>query len=443
MADYRREFSDDEGFDELPDRREVNQLFGEEDDDYQGKDEYDEPAPVVDRRSAMQQLAQRVRDEEVVETQLKRRKKAQESGSTKRRREDPYAHHAQQGPAGDQQGHRSSGGGYWVDEDNIAPENEGDRAFIDDTGVPEDERFDDYDNPDVRVMSEAEEGSEDDIDAIINKNKRRRHKESMQDVQDSVNHMLAKMDRADEMDRESHHEGKPAFYKLRMCQEAEDFVAKRQYHDYFIDNGGLTIMKKWLQPYGDLSLPNAKVRGVVLRMCKILPINTESPYIRDKLKESGLGTQVMFLSKCPDESITNRKLAKAIVDAWSRPIYFNPEEEKRKKEQKLEALVQIRRMSKQQQDEQDLRREVEDETGRKRPLRPGDPGYRIHAAIPRASKLDYVKAPESRVEVPAAAAAKTTDRFAKKMRDVVRKNKGSNSRAMKPSIEGRGMVVYH
>ena len=42
---------------------------------------------------------------------------------------------------------------------------------------------------------------------------------------------------------------------------------------------------------------------------------------RDALKNSGIGKMVMFLYKLPDETPANRKMAKQIVERWSRPIF--------------------------------------------------------------------------------------------------------------------------
>ena len=39
--------------------------------------------------------------------------------------------------------------------------------------------------------------------------------------------------------------------------------------------------------------------------------------------------------------------------------------------------------------------------------------------------------------------AKQDDRFSKKLRDIERKQKNPASQAMKPSVEGRGIVVMH
>jgi transcription factor SPN1 len=51
------------------------------------------------------------------------------------------------------------------------------------------------------------------------------------------------------------------------------------------------------------------------------PIDLEQYDRREQLKKSGLGKVIMFLSKSDEETTSNRKLAKELVDKWSRPIF--------------------------------------------------------------------------------------------------------------------------
>jgi transcription factor SPN1 len=47
-----------------------------------------------------------------------------------------------------------------------------------------------------------------------------------------------------------------------------------------------------------------------------LPIDVEVYERREQLKKSGLGKVVMFLSRLPEETPINRKLARDLVDKW-------------------------------------------------------------------------------------------------------------------------------
>lgn len=42
---------------------------------------------------------------------------------------------------------------------------------------------------------------------------------------------------------------------------------------------------------------------------------------KEQLKKSRLGQVVMFLYKLPDETAANRRMAKELVERWSRPIF--------------------------------------------------------------------------------------------------------------------------
>ena len=44
---------------------------------------------------------------------------------------------------------------------------------------------------------------------------------------------------------------------------------QKKYHELFVSAGGLGVLKSWLEPYGDGSLPNARVRSAVLRACQV------------------------------------------------------------------------------------------------------------------------------------------------------------------------------
>ena len=88
-------------------------------------------------------------------------------------------------------------------------------------------------------------------------------------------------------------------------------VGNKLLHNLFLDAGGLGCLRAWLEPFQrDHSLPNAKIRSVVLRLLKQLPIDMSDPRGKSLVKESGIGRNVMFLFKLPEETAPNRKLAK-------------------------------------------------------------------------------------------------------------------------------------
>lgn len=69
-------------------------------------------------------------------------------------------------------------------------------------------------------------------------------------------------------------------------QEVETFLSQRKYHELFIAQGGLGVLKSWLEPYQDGSLPNVRVRTSVLKVLQVrLRSHTGQPCITDTYAE--------------------------------------------------------------------------------------------------------------------------------------------------------------
>ncbi|KAE8703430.1 hypothetical protein F3Y22_tig00110469pilonHSYRG00033 [Hibiscus syriacus] len=122
---------------------------------------------------------------------------------------------------------------------------------------------------------------------------------------------LFKMGRA-----ELNRRGKPAINKLKKLPLLTEVLSKKQLQPEFLDHGVLTLLKNWLEPLPDGSLPNINIRAAILQILTDFPIDLEQHDRREQLKEV-----IMFLSKSDEETTSNRKLAKELVDKWSRPIF--------------------------------------------------------------------------------------------------------------------------
>jgi hypothetical protein len=59
------------------------------------------------------------------------------------------------------------------------------------------------------------------------------------------------------------------------------------------------VLKAWLEPLPDGTLPNSKVRSTVLRLLGQLPVDCAQEDRKEQLKRSGLGRVIMFLYKVP------------------------------------------------------------------------------------------------------------------------------------------------
>jgi hypothetical protein len=85
--------------------------------------------------------------------------------------------------------------------------------------------------------------------------------------------------------------------------------------DRLIDHGLLKVIRKWLQPLPDASLPNIRIRSVLYRMLDSLPI-TET----DLETSGGLGRTCMLLWEHEDETPDNRRLLAHMMQKWMRPM---------------------------------------------------------------------------------------------------------------------------
>ena len=70
-----------------------------------------------------------------------------------------------------------------------------------------------------------------------------------------------------------------------------------------------------------LSRGPLQVRTAVLSILQRLPLDLSQEGRKTQLKKSQLGRYVAFYSKLQDETLANRKLARGLVESWSRTIY--------------------------------------------------------------------------------------------------------------------------
>ncbi|KAL0283723.1 UNVERIFIED_CONTAM: protein IWS11 [Sesamum angustifolium] len=268
-------------------------------------------------------------------------------------------------------------------------------------------------------------------------------------------------------------------------------LPRKQLQQEFLDHGVLTLLKNWLEPLPDGSLPNINIRAAVLKILNDFPIDLEQYDRREQLKKSGLGKVIMFFSKSDEETTANRKLAKELVDKWlgdvwwflfvmslsviepqmlkscaseilrtfnwtilhcdlSRPIFnkstrfedmknFEDERIFRRPPSKKEAGKGTTVASR--DDDLDL-------AGFSQGSKSGQSSSRQHASRPEAMSMDFVVRPQSKVdpdEVRARAKQMVQDQRRAKMNKKLQQLKAPKRKqlqATKLSVEGRGMVKY-
>ncbi|CAL0311787.1 unnamed protein product [Lupinus luteus] len=322
----------------------------------------------------------------------------------------------------DQEGQRN------VDDDN----------FIDDTGV-EPAYYGDEEPCSPAHAPQAEEGEEDDEIKNLFKmgKKKKKNERSPAEIALLVENVMAELEVTAEKDAELNMQRKPAINKLRKLPLLTEVLSKKQLQLEFLYHGVLTLLKNWLEPLPDESLPNISIRTAILPIFNDFPIDLEQYDRREQLKKSGLGKVIMFLSKSDEEISVNRKLAKdLLINGYT---VFKPEKRTCVSQPVFNKSTRFEDM-----------RNVEDErVPYRRPSvkkpRPGQSSSRQLTSRPEATPLDFVIRPQSKIdseEIRAQAKAASQDQQRMKMNkklQQLRAPKKKQLKARKSSVEGRGM----
>ncbi|KAL6132068.1 hypothetical protein ACLB2K_070439 [Fragaria x ananassa] len=253
---------------------------------------------------------------------------------------------------------------------------------------------------DTGVLPHAEEAVENEIDALFKVGKKKKKNErSPAEIAMEVEHIMAELEVTAEEDAELNRQGKPAINKLKKMSLLTEVLSKKQLQQEFLDHGVLTLLKNWLAPLPDGSLPNIDIREAILKILMDYPLDLEQHDRRDQLKQSGLGKAIMFLSKFDEETTCNRKLARELVDKWSRPLFNksirfedmrNVEEEKRVPLRRPSVSSSSSGMDQLRDGDLDLN----DEFSRKRKSTSSS----RQVIRPEASQMDFTVRPEPKID---------------------------------------------
>ncbi|KAJ1282628.1 hypothetical protein BS78_03G066600 [Paspalum vaginatum] len=329
-----------------------------------------------------------------------------------------------------------------VDDDN----------FIDDTGVdPADRYGSDNERHSPGRYAQAEEGEEDDeIERLFKGGKKKKKNDRPRaDIGLIVEQFIAEFEVAAEEDANLNRQSKPAINKLMKLPLLIDVLSKKNLQQEFLDHGVLTLLKNWLEPLPDGSMPNMNIRSAVLKLLTDFPIDLEQYDRREQLKKSGLGKVIMFLSKSDEETTANRKLAKELVDKWSRPIFNKStrfEDMRRYDDER--APYRRPQMKKPSSSSSGMESRDDDIDADFSQRKSGQSSSRQHASRPEASPLDFVIRPQSKIDpeqIRARAKQAVQDQRRLKMNKKLQQLKApkkKNLQASKLSVEGRGMIKY-
>ncbi|PPD81574.1 hypothetical protein GOBAR_DD21514 [Gossypium barbadense] len=353
----------------------------------------------------------------------------------------------------------------WVNPEN---DQEGARTmddddFIDDSGVDPADRYG-SDN-EARSPGAAPQAEEDDEDPEIKElfkmgKKRKKNEKSPAEIALLVESVMAELEVTAEEDAELNRQGKPAISKLKKLPLLTEVLSKKQLQPEFLDHGVLTLLKNWLEPLPDGSLPNINIRAAILQILSDFPIDLEQHDRREQLKKSGLGKVIMFLSKSDEETTSNRKLAKDLVDKWSRPI-FNKSTRFEDMRNVDDDRIPLRRppvkpanrAAAMESRDGDFDLDISRDQKSRRSTSAQDASRsesssRLHASRPDATPMDFVVRPQSKIdpdEIRARAKQVIQDQRRLKMNKKLQQLKApkkKNLQATKLSVEGRGMLKY-
>ncbi|XLS58257.1 hypothetical protein HN51_008012, partial [Arachis hypogaea] len=273
------------------------------------------------------------------------------------------------------------------EDDHEGVRNVDDDNFIDDTGL---EAGGYYGSDEPRSPGDdapqAEEGEEDDEIKDLFKigKKKKKNERSPAEIALLVENVMAELEVTAEEDAELNRQGKPAINKLKKLDLLTEVLSKKQLQLEFLDHGVLTLLKNWLEPLPDGSLPNINIRTAILNILNDFPIDLEQYDRREQLKKSGLGKVIMFLSKSDEEINVNRKLAKELVDKWVSNLSNFPF-------RKPTVKKLANKVAGMESRDGDLDLEFSQP-------RSGRSSSRQHASRPEATPLDFVIRPQSKID---------------------------------------------
>jgi len=145
--------------------------------------------------------------------------------------------------------------------------------------------------------------------------KRRKTPRRISAEEGTVQIFAERMQQAYKADKGSNKKKEPALSKLKMLPEVLNIFQKQYVRDSYFEGGVLKQCRNWLTPLPDGTLPNMKIRDGILKSLEKLDLT------EDQLRTSGIGKAVMLLSNHKNETLPNRKICRALISKWSRPIF--------------------------------------------------------------------------------------------------------------------------
>jgi hypothetical protein len=145
---------------------------------------------------------------------------------------------------------------------------------------------------------------------------------------------------------------KPGCSRFKLLDAITQYSKNEDYQEELVTNDFCEIAAKWLEPLPDLSVPNPRIRQIILEALWELPIETEH------LESTTLGKIVRSFSVYPKETRANKgfylfdllkivDLATRLWQRWSRKVnnlpasYGSGEFSTRKQTEEIERFFDI------------------------------------------------------------------------------------------------------
>ncbi|KAJ0987786.1 hypothetical protein J5N97_006142 [Dioscorea zingiberensis] len=137
---------------------------------------------------------------------------------------------------------------------------------------------------------DSHQEEENEIDQLFKRSRKKKKIEiSSDEISLAVEYYMAQFEVAAEADAQLNVENQPAVNKLMTLPQLVEILKKKNLQQEFIDHGILTVLRTWLEPLPDGSLPNVNIRTAILEILIDLPIDLTQHVRKEQLKKSGLG----------------------------------------------------------------------------------------------------------------------------------------------------------
>lgn len=179
---------------------------------------------------------------------------------------------------------------------------------------PEEEINEEELDPETR-QRRALESRLDDALKPASKRRKRLEEDDIELMQDEkLSKLREEMREAAIADAECIKNGVPAVNKLQLLPQVRLILQKHNLADSILDNNLLEVMRLWLEPLPDASLPAFEIQKELFSAIERLPIKTIH------LRESGIGKVILFYQRSKRPQTMIKRLADKLIGDWTRPI---------------------------------------------------------------------------------------------------------------------------